>query len=285
MTAKANSDQREYWNGADSREWVEHPDRFDEMLGPFGELLLERAAPDVGSRVLDLGCGSGALTLEAARLVGDDGHALGVDLSTAMIENARRRATQAGATNVRFEVADAQVGDLGGPHDLALSRFGIMFFADPVAAFANVASSLTVGARLQVVCWAPALDNDWVAVPMGAMLEVLGAPSGELPPPDQPGPFRYADPGPLLDTLEQAGFVDAAAERVDTALLLGGRGSMEHVLGFLAGSGMFRALLGDVAPDVRADVLASVEGALTPYRVDDGVRIGAAVWLVSARRR
>jgi SAM-dependent methyltransferase len=280
-----NVEQRDYWNGDDSREWSEHPDHFDGMLAPFSEMVLERVAPAAGEHVLDVGCGNGALTLDAARRVGPDGAAVGVDLSEPMLENARRRAHDAGATNVRFEASDAQVGDLGGPHDVVVSRFGVMFFADPDAAFANVASALAPAARLQVACWAPAPENDWVAVPMAAAVAAIGPPKGGLPEPDEPGPFRYADPGPLLDSLEGAGFADAAAERVDTTVLLAGRGTFEHVLEFLAGSAMFRSLLGEASAEERAEALAAIGTALRPYATEEGVRIGAAVWLVSARRR
>lgn len=285
MPETANTEQRDFWNSDDSREWVESPDHFDEMLAPFSAMVLERVALMPGEQVLDVGCGNGALTLEAARVVGDDGAAVGIDLSAPMIENAGRRAADVGVTNVRFLAADAQVSKLGGPFDAAVSRFGIMFFDDPDAAFANVASSLAPDGRLEVVCWAPAIENEWVAVPMAAAIEAIGPPEGGLPEPDQPGPFRYAEPGTLLDSLERSGFADAAAERIETPMLLAGRGSFAHVLEFLGNSGMFRALLGDVAPEVRATALDAVGEALTPFRADDGVRIGAAVWLVGARKR
>lgn len=283
MPGDTNADQRAYWNGDDSREWVAHPARFDEMLAPFGSAVVERARLSNGDRVLDVGCGNGAMTIEAARRVAPDGSAVGADLSEPMLQTARSRAEQAAGADATFAVADAQVDDLGGPFDAIVSRFGIMFFEDPDAAFANLARALTREGRVSFACWAPAIENAWVAVPMGAIIEAVGPPPGGPPDPDQPGPFRYADPGPLLDSLERAGLVDAAAEKLETTLLVGGRGSLDDVLSFVENGGMMRAVLADLSDDDRARALTALRASLEPHVTDDGVCMGAAVWLVTAR--
>jgi SAM-dependent methyltransferase len=284
VTGDTNAEMRAYWNGDDSREWVTHPQRFDEMLAPFGAAVLERARLSNGHCSLDVGCGNGAMTIETAQRVAPDGAAVGVDLSEPMLRIARDRATQAAATGASFVVADAQVDDLGVPFDAIVSRFGIMFFEDPDAAFANLASALAPDGVVSFACWAPALENPWVAVPMAAIIEAVGPPPGGLPEPDQPGPFRYADPAALLDSLERAALVDAAAEKLETTVLVGGRGTLDEAQSFVENGGMMRAVLGDLSDEERARALTAVRASLEPYATDDGVRMGAAAWLVTARR-
>jgi SAM-dependent methyltransferase len=279
-----NAEMRDYWNGDDSREWVAHPQRFDEMLAPFGTAVLERAQLSNGRRVLDVGCGNGAMTIEAAQRVAPDGAAVGADLSEPMLQIARARAEQVADADASFVVADAQVDDLGGPFDAIVSRFGIMFFEDPDAAFLNLAGALAPDGLVSFVCWAPAFENSWVAEPMGAIIEAVGPPPGGLPEPDQPGPFRYADPATLLDSLERARLVDAAAEKLETALLIGGHGTLDDAQSFVENGGMMRAVLGDLSDDERARAFAAVRASLEPHVTDEGVQMGAAVWLVTARR-
>lgn len=277
-----NAQQRDYWNGDDSREWVEHPERFDEMLAPIGELVLARAELASGLRVLDVGCGNGALTLEAASRVGPTGSARGIDLSGPMLGVARERAESGGVGNAEFVAADAQIAELTGPFDRIVSRFGIMFFDEPDAAFANLARSLAPTGRIAFACWAPMLENDWVAVPMAAMVEAIGPP-GELPAPGQPGPFRYAQPDALVASLERAGLREVSVERVDVAILLGGLGVLDDACAFIAASGMARALLGDATADERERALAAIRVSLEPFVTDDGVRLGSSTWIVTAR--
>jgi SAM-dependent methyltransferase len=278
-----NAEQREYWNSDDSREWVEHPDRFDEMLAPFSTLVLDRADAVDGARVLDVGCGNGAVTIDAARRVAPSGEAVGIDLSEGMLATARQHAKRAAVENVRFDVADAQTAELDGAFDALVSRFGIMFFEDPDAAFTNLASVLAPAGRVAFVCWCPAIENEWVAVPMGAAFTVLEPPSDGGPPADQPGPFRYGDPTELVASLERAGLVDVATERVETTVLLGGHGTFDEARSFVANSGVARAILGDASPDERERALAAIGEVLEPYATDEGIRIGAATWVVTAR--
>ncbi len=282
MTVVPNAQQREYWNGDDSREWVEHAALFDDMLGPIGHLVLERAGIAAGHRVLDVGCGNGALTMDAATLVGPRGHARGIDLSAPMLSVARARASEAGHENVDFVVADAQVDDLGGPFDRIVSRFGIMFFDDPDAAFAHLAEALAPGGRVSFSCWAPRIENHWVAVPMAAMIEAIGPPPVGLPGSDEPGPFRYEDPDPLVTSLRRAGLDDVVVARADVEILLGGHGGLVEARDFIARSGMTRSLLGEATPEQWELALDAIATALEPYVADDGVRIGSASWLVTA---
>jgi SAM-dependent methyltransferase len=278
----ANAEQRAYWNGEDSREWVESPQRYDEMLEPFGAQLVAAVRPTAGERVLDVGCGNGATTLMLAAELAPDGASVGVDLSAAMIATARERAAAARLDNATFVVADAQVDDLGGPYDVAASRFGTMFFDDPDAACANVVAALTPHGRVSFVCWRPAAENEWVAVQARAV--TAHAPVPDLAG-DGPGPFRYGDPARLVRALERAGLRDVAAEPHDVPILLGGRGSFEDTLTFVRNSAMVRRLLTDATPAQAAAALAGLDEVLRPYRTAEGVRLGAAAWIVSGNRR
>ncbi|MCJ7436420.1 MAG: class I SAM-dependent methyltransferase [Acidimicrobiia bacterium] len=282
MTESANPEQREYWNGPDSQEWVEDAERYDAMLAPYGETVLDAAALTSGERVLDVGCGNGATTLEAAARVGDgDGEAVGFDISAPMLEVARSRASERGIANARFTLGDAQTDALGGPYDVAISRFGIMFFSDPAAAFANVRSALLPGGRAALLCWRPMLENEWVIVPTAAAIEHVPPP--EPPPPDAPGPFRFAEKGSLAAALTAAGFVDVTSDAVDGPMLLGGPGSFDDAYDFLKGNGITRRVLGDAPDEAKTRALSAMRDALLPFRTDAGVRMNGAMWLVRGR--
>src|SRR6188768_125250 len=175
MTEIANTDCFDAWNGDSGQRLAEEADRRDRVLAPFAEVLLDAAGLSLGERVLDIGCGCGATTLAAARAVGRDGQAVGADLSAPMLGVARSRAERAGLPNAAFAVADAQTDDLAAlgrderrPYDLAISRFGVMFFDDPPAAFANIRAAVRPGGRLAFVCWGPLPHQEWLTVPLGA---------------------------------------------------------------------------------------------------------------------
>jgi len=231
--------------------------------------------------VLDVGWGCGATTLAAARAVAE-GEAVGIDLSESMIDRARQRALDEGIGNARFEVADAQTFHLPVPFDATISRFGLMFFEDPVAAFANLCGGLWPGGRLAFVCWQEMAVNEWMTVPATAALAHVPMP--ELGEPDAPGPYSLADADRVREILTGAGLVDVDLESVEEKMLLGGRGTVGDAVEFLSHTGMGQALLGDAAPAVREQVFAAVRESLLPYVTDDGVRVGAAAWLVTARR-
>ena len=279
-----NAEQREYWNSADSREWIDAASRYDEMLAPFADRVLEAAALSRGERVLDVGCGNGATTLAAAELVGTEGEAIGIDLSLPMLDNARARAAERGLTNATFVAADAQVATLGGPFDAIVSRFGVMFFDDPDAACGNLVGSLGTGGRVAFACWRTVPENEWVAVQATAAFARVPQ-SGDDFTSDGPGPFRYGDPAALVRSLERAGLRDVVAEPFDTTMLLGGSGTLADTMRFVEASGMTRRLLGDASPEQRAAAIDAVRDALAAFETHEGVRLGAAVWIVSGRRR
>jgi SAM-dependent methyltransferase len=286
MTSKqSNGEQIERWAGIEGDHWVRNAERHDRMLAPFAGRLAAGAALAPGQRVLDIGCGCGTTTVDAASGVGETGDVLGVDLSPQMLEVARARAEAAQVSAwARFEVADAQTADFGaGRFDLALSRFGVMFFDDPLVAFTNVAGTLTPGGRLLFCCWQELGKNDWMLVPGLAAAEHVPLP--ELATGVEPGPFSLADPDRIRSLLTRAGFTHVQIEPFTTTVLLGGGGSVAETLEYMVSSGSGRALLDGVDDQARAAAIAAVRAAFEPHHDGEGVRLGAAAWIVTATAR
>ena len=198
-----NVEQAEAWDGPNGEFWARHQERFDATIAPYHALLLEAAAIAPGERVLDIGCGNGLTSRDAGRATGDRGEVLGVDLSGPMLGLARQLAKDEGLGNIRFEQADAQVYAFpAATFDLVISRFGVMFFSDPAAAFTNIASALRPGGRLAMLVWAPVPDNEWIVAMHGAIAPGQALPK---PPPGAPGPFGLADQDFARRTLTAAG--------------------------------------------------------------------------------
>src|SRR5688500_18805533 len=186
----SNAEQVEYWDGAGGEHWAADAERYDEINRRFGDRLVDALALSPGERVLDVGCGNGALALAIAPRVAPEGSVLGLDPAGPMRATARQRAAGAGLTNVAFEQGDAQVAPLAGAAGAAAaSRCGVMFFDDPVAAFANIGRALRPGGRLVFACWQEVLRNEWIVVPSGAALAFVPMP--DLGEPGGPGPFAF----------------------------------------------------------------------------------------------
>ena len=275
----ANTDMAEYWNGRPADVWVTEAERFDSMLAPFGRRLLTAAALEPGERVLDVGCGNGAVSLEAARAVGPGGRVTGLDLSAPMLEVARRRAEEQGI-DVDFVQGDAQTASFDQPFDVVVSRFGVMFFDDPEVAFANLAKATRPGGRLCFVCWQEMFANEWIAVPAMAMVAHVGIP--ELPEPGAPGPFALADAQRTRGLLESAGWSEVTVEEHKDGMRMGR--DPEDVVAFMLSDEMGRRLVEGKDPEaVQAGTEATLE-ALRPYATPEGVVLGGAYWLVTARK-
>ncbi len=272
-----NEAQAAAWNGPEGAHWARHSARRAgdaDLIVP----LVEATAIDAGDRVLDVGCGTGALARLAARWA-TPGHAVGVDLSTQMIEQARAEAAAEGIANVSFEVGDVQVHPFAeGSVDVAVSHFGAMFFGDPAAAFANVASALRPGGRLGFVCPQAMERCDWYGAPLAVLL-------GHRPTRDEApsAMFSLSEPDTVDALLTGAGFDSVQLRDLDAALWFGDTPAMAAE--FYLGSGPVRAILEragtSLTPD---DARRALETAMTPFVTEDGVRIPGAHWLVTARR-
>jgi SAM-dependent methyltransferase len=210
---------------------------------------------------------------------------IGVDVSAPMLARARARAADAAAHNVTFVEGDAQMHRFEAASvDTCFSRFGVMFFAAPDAAFANLRRALRPAGRLAFVCWQPLADNPWMLVPLMAAAAHITLPPP--PAPDAPGPFAFADADRVRGILERAGFDDVVFEDHRSTLTVGGCGPLDHAVEFLLqGVGPTSAAMRQADPAVRATVAAAVREALAPYHTPQGLRMASAAWLVTARRR
>jgi SAM-dependent methyltransferase len=278
----ANTDQAERWNsGEDMAHWIDNQARYDRMNEPFTALILQAAALRPGGHVLDVGCGCGGTTLAAARLAAP-GQAVGIDLSGPMLARAWADAEAAGLGNAVFQQGDAQVHPLEpAGFDTVISRFGTMFFADPVAAFANIRSAARPGGRLVFACWQPLAANQWLLVPRAALAEHV-APPPSVGPGDGPGMFAFADPDRVRPILAAAGWRDIEITSEHRSILVGGGGSVDDAVEFLRTGSMGRMMLAGADADTADRAVASVRAALAPYAGADGVHLDAAVWLVQA---
>ena len=272
-----NAAQLRAWDGDEGRRWVTHADVLERSTAGYDAALWEAAALTPADRVLDVGCGTGSTTRAAARQA-SAGTVLGVDLSGPMLEVARRRAAAEGLANVSFLQADAHVHPFPEASvDVVVSRTGAMFFADPVAAFTNLARALRPGGRLALLVWQGADRNEW----FGAFTTALAAGrEPPAPPPGAPGPFAFADPARVREVLTAAGLAEVAVAGHEQPEWFGPgvAAAQDLVLGLLGW------LLDGLDESGRAAATAALRDTLTAHEQPDGVWFASAAWLVTARR-
>jgi len=238
------------------------------------------AAIAPGEAVLDIGCGNGLTSRDAARAAGPGGEVLGVDLSGPMLARAEQSAKDEGLGTIRFEQADAQVHPFeAGAFDVAISRFGVMFFADPVAAFTNIASALRPGGRLVMLVWQSLAANEW----MSAMRDALAAGRDlPVPPPGAPGPFGMADTGYATGVLTGAGFTDVAFTGSEQPFDVGP--DADDAYAFAAGMQPVLLMLADLDEPTRARALDCLRATIAAHETPDGVVFRSAAWVITARK-
>lgn len=284
---EANVEQAEAWNGENGRHWVRYRDRREAQLRNFTPHLFAAAGIAVDARVLDLGCGCGGTTVRAATLAAD-GHALGVDLSAPMLAEARRSAAADGVANVTFQQADVQ----GHPFaesgfDVAISRFGVMFFEDPRRAFGNVARALRAGGTLAFVCWREQAANEFYTLPRQAISAHVDLPQGGGPggsvPGAGPGPFSLAEPDEIRGILTTAGFeaVDLAA--VAEPMWVGA--DVADAVEYQLTTPTYRAAFAAADEPARERARCALRDALAPRLTPRGVELGGSAWVVTARKQ
>lgn len=282
--AGPNAEQIKYWNEVSGPKWVALHDLINAQIRPLGLRALDCAGIAAGERALDVGCGCGAMTLEIARRVGRAGAVTAIDISTVMLERARSLAAAQGLSWVHFENADAQTHRFAAnSFDLCFSRFGVMFFTDPAAAFTNLRKALRSGGRLVFLCWQSARENPWAMVPLSAAAQHIALPTP--PAPEAPGPFSFADPSRVRRILTEAGFREIVLEDLREPLTIAGGADVETSVDFLMQMGPLASALRQADPDAatRQRVADALRKTLAPVATDDGVRLGAAAWIVSAR--
>ena len=279
---QTNQEQIRYWNEESGLKWVRLQQRLDTQLAPLGLAAMQRAAIKPGERVLDVGCGCGQTSLELAGRVGPLGAVVGLDISQPMLTRARERQKELAVSNLEFIRADAQTYVFErGRFDVIFSRFGVMFFDDPVAAFRNLRTALRADGRLCFMCWQELAKNDWARVPLAAAMRHIPPPPP--PPPYAPGPFAFADPDRVRHILISAGFTDVSLDTHEAALSLGGATSVEEATTFALEIGPVATLLRTAEEGVQERVAHSIREALLPYAGQDGVRLAGTTWIVSAR--
>ena len=272
-----NEQQIEYWNGAAGEKWARLQERIDLHMNAITDRAIPFAAPAPGESVLDIGCGCGTTTLLLAMKVAPEGTAAGVDISTPMLNVARARAGAQNA-NIAFVEADASVHDFQPVFDLVFSRFGVMFFADPAAAFANIRKALAPHGRLAFVCWRSLKENLWASVPMIAALPLL--PPQEPMDPYAPGPFAFAEKIRLEGMLEKAGYSHIRIDAFDSTMNMGE--TLEDAAEEMLNIGPLARASAEVDEPTRTKISDVVAAALAPYQTPSGVVPPAACWLVGA---
>jgi SAM-dependent methyltransferase len=269
-----NDGQLRDWDGAHGDYWAEHADIYDASVGGYQAALLEAVAAQPGERILDVGCGSGRVAIDLVS--GTPGTtAVGVDLSSAQLEVARRRGT---GLAVEFLQADAQAHDFGeASYDVVVSRTGTMFFGDAAAAFANLARATKPGGRLAILVWRGIGDNEWLREIFGALRLDRGLPS---PPPGAPGPFAQSDPDLVRPLLTSTGWSDVTFTPLDAQVVM--PLIVEGAVTFMLGQMDF--LLAGLDEAQLALATANLRALLTAHETANGVELGSGAWLVTARR-
>jgi SAM-dependent methyltransferase len=274
---KANEQQIEYWNGTAGQKWARLYERTDQHLNAVTDALMPFACAAPGERVLDIGCGCGTTTFRLTMAVQPGGSIAGVDISAPMLAVARARA-QAMNADIPFIEGDASEYDFQPVFDLVFSRFGVMFFADPVAAFANIRKSLSPKGRLAFACWRSFPENVWAFAPFAAAKPLLP----EEPPadPHAPGPFAFADGERLKSILSKAGFANIRVEKLDTVTNMGADAdaAAEESLNI----GPLARAARDLPEEAREKIREVVKSALAKYQAPAGITPPAACWLVAA---
>ena len=269
-----NAEQAELWNGRLGKAWVNVEDYIDGMMAPLSTVALEAVNAKPSDRIIDIGCGCGTTSFS----LGATGAAVwGVDISTAMIDRANEKDNAAG--NVAFSVGDAASQQYTADHTVVFSRFGVMFFADSVKAFANIRSALVPGGRLVFVCWQPPSANPWLSI-AGAALQPFQPADAPPPDPEAPGPFRFGVPEDTRKVLSSAGFANIAMQPVVKDLHLGD--TIDEVMRFQSNVGPLSSLLETLDESRHAQATAAVRDAFAAKADSQGINLEAATWLVTA---
>jgi SAM-dependent methyltransferase len=272
-----NAAQIDSWNKAAGETWAVFQEQLDRQIAPLGLEALKALAPRPGEAVIDIGCGCGQTSFLLADLVGREGRVVGVDVSAPMLAVARHRPASNSTTRPEIREVDAQTGDLGeAVFDAAFSRFGVMFFSDPIAAFANIRRALKPHGRLSFVCWRALQENPWMLAPMDAARPLLPP----TPPADPlaPGPFAFADADRVRSILQAAGFGSVQIKPFDAQI---GSGDIDSTLALTLKIGPLGSILRE-NPQYKEVVSGAVREVLTRYATPTGVWLPAAVWIVRA---
>ncbi|MDK1024537.1 MAG: class I SAM-dependent methyltransferase [Gammaproteobacteria bacterium] len=272
-----NADQIAFWNGDAGKSWAKNQALMDSMIEPLGNIAISESVISAADQVLDIGCGCGATSFALAKL---GANVTGIDVSEPMLGIARSRADTTDH-HVDFVLGDALTHAFERDYSVLFSRFGVMFFADPVAAFRNLLGAMNESGRLCFICWRPAIENAWISVPMGAAI-------AHMPPmpqtdPRAPGEFAFSDKDYVAEILDAAGYKEIEIDPVDQALTVGGASDIDQAIEFYEHIGPLARVFSELDEPTRMKALDAVREAVQPYLSDDGLTLGSACWLVKAR--
>jgi SAM-dependent methyltransferase len=274
----ANQDQVDFWNGRMGHEWVVLQSRMDANLSAIHDALMPFAAPRPGEAVLDIGCGTGTTSLALADAVGAAGRVFGIDISRTMLDLAQQRGQ--GHANLSFAEADASQAAFRPEYDLLFSRFGVMFFDDPVGAFANLHKAVKPGGRIAFACWRTPPENPWASAPIAAARPFL--PEAPPPDPNAPGPFAFADPQRILSILSDVGFHFVETNKFDGLMDMGT--DLDQAAAYTLRIGPLARATAELDDATKAKIAVAVKDALGRFtRTDGSIAPPVACWLVSAR--
>jgi len=282
QTASSNAREVQYWNSAHTRLWADEHEAIDRLFAGLTQVALDHAAPKLGERVIDIGCGSGTTVLELAARVGPSGYVVGADVSKPSVEKARQRIAAASIHQAEIMLCDVSTHVFpANSFDLVFSRFGVMFFSDPAATFANIRKAMKSDGRLALAVFRTPQENKWATAAVAAVRHLLPpmTPSG----PEEPGQFSWADAARVRRILESAGFQDISLTPHDPAMALAGRGGSAEAASFMSRVGPVARATSDASEKQKKEVRAALEAYFKSQEGPQGVVLQGAIWVVTAR--
>ena len=281
--SEVNKNQRDFWSGKGGDIWVERQNAMDTMLSPLGEAALNKLNLNGGENVLDIGCGCGHTTLNIAKRISPDGQVTGLDISKPMLKRAKESANEMSISNASFNCVDVQTDDIGEEvYSAAFSRFGVMFFEDPVAAFCNINKSLITGASLSFVCWQSPALNPWQSLFIEAVKKYVDLPS---PPPRSPSPFAFMESKYVSSILEESNFQNIMIEGHEAEVnMFSGRSLSDSVKDYISINPVVSGMLKDSTEQEKTEIINSAIEAFSPYYSAKGLMFPSATWLVTTTK-
>ena len=276
-----NIKQKQFWSGAGGDVWVDKQREMDIMLNPLGERVIQGLDLKEETKILDIGCGCGATTLEIAKIV-NQGEVIGVDISEPMLERATQTASDMALTNISYQVKDVQVDEMPNKYfDIAFSRFGVMFFEDPFEAFNNINHSLKDNGQLSFVCWQHASLNPWQSLSIQVIKEFLDLPA---PAPKSPGPFAFEDKSYINEILTESGFRDIEIkDNQEDIVMFSGKSIREACEDYLTINPVVTEMLKNSPTELREEILEALIGKFSDFHNNEGLLFPSATWIVTAK--
>ena len=277
-----NNKQKQFWSGAGGDVWVNKQKEMDIMLNPLGTKAIDKLDLNQETKILDIGCGCGATTLEIAKKI-KDGTITGVDISEPMLKKASQNAAALELSNTSFQVLDVQVDKMpSNDFDIAFSRFGVMFFEDPFEAFSNISKSLKENGQLSFVCWQNPSLNPWQSLSIQVIKQFLDLPA---PPPKSPGPFAFEDKTYIQEILEQSNFKDIVIDdNQEDIVMFSGKSIQEACEDYLTINPVVTEMLKNSEEKLKEEILAALIDKFSDFHNGDGLLFPSATWIVTARK-